>query len=68
MRDAFPMPDIHEMLITVVDPILPSYAGPDEKTISIYGSHQLLAKVNGHAIFHQLDDLDKDGIWDELFF
>ena len=30
--------------------------------------HQILAETNGHAIFHQLDDLDKDGIWDELFF
>ena len=25
-------------------------------------------KSNGRMLFHQLDDLDKDGIWDELFF
>lgn len=62
------MPDIHEMWITVVDPNLLSCAGPDKKTLSIYGGHQLLAEVNGNAVFHQLDDLDKDGIWDELFF
>ncbi len=67
-RQDFPVPDIHEMWITVVDPKLPSYEGPDEKTLSIYGGHQLRAEVHGHAVFHQLDDLDKDGIWDELFF
>ncbi|MFH0758391.1 MAG: DUF4861 family protein [Bacteroidota bacterium] len=67
-REEFPLPDIHEMWITVVDPALPSYAGPDEEVLKIYGGHQLLAEVNGHAVFHQLDDLDKDGIWDELFF
>jgi uncharacterized protein DUF4861 len=68
IRDEFPMPDIHEMWITIVDPSLPSYEGPDEETLAIYGGHQLLAEANGHAVFHQLDDLDKDGIWDELFF
>ena len=67
-RDEFPMPDIHEMWITIVDPSLPSYEGPDEEVLAIYGGHQLLAEVHGHAVFHQLDDLDKDGIWDELFF
>ncbi len=67
-RDEFPMPDIHEMWITIVDPSLPSYEGPDEEVLTIYGGHQLLAEVHGHAVFHQLDDLDKDGIWDELFF
>jgi len=67
-RDEFPMPDIHEMWITIVDPSLPSYKGPDEETLAIYGGHHLLAEANGHAVFHQLDDLDKDGIWDELFF
>ena len=67
-RQEFPLPDIHEMWITIVDPSLPSYEGPDEKTLSLYGGHQLRAEKNGHAVFHQLDDLDKDGIWDELFF
>jgi len=61
-RDEFPMPDIHEMWITIVDPSLPSYKGPDEETLAIYGGHHLLAEANGHAVFHQLDDLDKDGI------
>jgi hypothetical protein len=67
-RSDFPMPDIHEMWVTVVDPALPSYEGPSKEVLEIYGGHQLLAETNGHAVFHQLDDLDKDGIWDELFF
>lgn len=67
-RAEFPLPDIHEMWITIVDPTLPPYEGPSAEVLKIYGGHQLLAETNGHAIFHQLDDLDKDGIWDELFF
>jgi len=67
-RADFPLPDVHEMWITLVDPSLPSYEGPDKEVLKVYGGHQLLAETNGHAIFHQLDDLDKDGIWDELFF
>lgn len=67
-RSEFPMPDLHEMWVTIVDPSLPPYKGPDKEVLKIYGGHQLRAEVNGHAIFHQLDDLDKDGIWDELFF
>ncbi|MCF8380391.1 MAG: DUF4861 domain-containing protein [Bacteroidales bacterium] len=67
-RENFPMPDLHEMWVTVVDPELPPYEGPSEELLRLQGGHQMLAETNGHAIFHQLDDLDKDGIWDELFF
>ncbi len=67
-RTGFPLPDVHDMWVTVVDPELPPYKGPDAEVLKIYGGHQLLAEKNGHAVFHQLDDLDKDGIWDELFF
>jgi hypothetical protein len=67
-RDEFPEPDVHEMWVTVVDPGLPAYEGPSEELLRVQGGHQLRAEKNGHAVFHQLDDLDKDGIWDELFF
>jgi hypothetical protein len=67
-REDLPDPDLHEMRITVVDPELPSYEGPSEELLRKQGGHQLQAEQNGHAVFHQLDDLDKDGIWDELFF
>ncbi len=67
-RTEFSLPDLHEMWVTVVDPDLPPYEGPTAAVLKVYGGHQLLAEKNGHAVFHQLDDLDKDGIWDELVF
>lgn len=67
-RNEFPMPDIHEMWITLVDPMLQSADEPSPDVLDRNGGHQLRKETNGHAIFHQLDDLDKDGIWDELFF
>lgn len=67
-RENFPVPDLHEMWVTVVDPGLPPYEGPSEELLRLQGGHQLRAETNGHAIYHQMDDLDKDGIWDELFF
>ena len=67
-RADFPVPDVHEMWVTVVDPNLPPYEGPSEELLAVQGGHQLRAEANGHAVFHQMDDLDKDGIWDELFF
>ena len=67
-REDFPMPDIHEMWITIVDPMLEPSPAPSAELLDRQGGHQLKEESNGHAIFHQLDDLDKDGIWDELFF
>lgn len=67
-RNEFPMPDIHEMWITLVDPMLSPADEPTPEVLDRNGGHQLRKEINGHAIFHQLDDLDKDGIWDELFF
>ena len=67
-REDFPVPDIHEMWITVVDPTLKPFEGPSDELLRLQGGHQMQKETNGHAIFHQLDDLDKDGIWDELFF
>ncbi|HEC41474.1 MAG TPA: DUF4861 domain-containing protein [Bacteroides sp.] len=67
-RENFPIPDIHEMWVTVVDPDLPPFEGPSEELLRLQGGHQLREETNGHAVFHQMDDLDKDGIWDEIFF
>jgi hypothetical protein len=67
-RKNFPLPDLHEMMVTVVDPELHSFEGPSDELLRKQGGHQMRAEINGHAIFHQMDDLDKDGIWDELFF
>jgi hypothetical protein len=32
------------------------------------GGHNIRAETNGQQLYYQADDLDKDGIWDELFF
>lgn len=66
--DEFPVRDIAEMLVTVVDPALPPVPAPTREERVRGGPHLLQEERNGHAIFHQLDDLDKDGIWDELYF
>lgn len=67
-RDNFPMPDLHEMIITIVDPKGDPRPAPSDSVLNVQGGHQLRAETNGRMVYHQLDDLDKDGIWDELFF
>lgn len=63
-----PEPDLHEMMITIVDPQGTPRPAPSDSVLNVQGGHQLRAESNGRMLFHQLDDLDKDGIWDELFF
>lgn len=67
-RDNFPVPDVHEMQITIVDPKGEPRPEPSDSVLNVQGGHQLRAESNGRMVYHQLDDLDKDGIWDELFF
>ncbi len=67
-REQLPIKDIHEMCVTVVDPSLESNPKPTKEMLSKQGSHLIRKETNGHQIFRQLDDLDGDGIWDELFF
>ena len=43
--------------------------GPDAGAAQARGRPRDCAREsNGHALFQQMDDLDKDGVWDELFF
>ena len=35
-REGFPIPDLHEMWVTVVDPALPPYEGPSEELLRLY--------------------------------
>jgi hypothetical protein len=67
-REEFPVKKVHEMWITMVDPNLPSKPKPTDEEMAFVGGHGILEETNGHQVFYQLDDLDKDGIWDELFF
>jgi hypothetical protein len=67
-REQFPVKKLHEMWVTVVDPSLPPHPEPSKEENAFVGAHGIREERNGHQIFYQLDDLDKDGIWDELFF
>ncbi len=67
-RGQLPVQNIHEMSLSVVDPTLAGRPEPSKELLARQGGHQMLAETNGRQLDRQLDDLDKDGIWDELFF
>lgn len=62
------LPDVHEFAITLVDPGLPGRPQPSDDLFRRQGGHEARKESNGAWIPYQLDDLDQDGLWDELFF
>lgn len=62
------LPDVHELAITLVDPSLPGRPQPSDELFRRQGGHETRKETNGAWIPYQLDDLDQDGLWDELFF
>jgi len=62
------LPDVHELAITLVDPNLPGRPQPSDDLFRRQGGHETRKESNGAWIPYQLDDLDQDGLWDELFF
>lgn len=68
-RDQLPMlADIQELTATVVDPAGEPRPEPSPALLARQGPHERRGETNGRAIDYQFDDLDRDGIWDELFF
>ena len=67
-RSQMPIQNLHEMWVTVVDPGLPTNPEPSREMLAKGGGHLIRKETYGHQIYCQLDDLDKDGVWDELFF
>jgi hypothetical protein len=59
---------VHELSITLVDPAAPGRPEPSQRQRAQEGAHGRVAEENGRSFDYQLDDLDKDGLWDELFF
>ena len=66
--ECMPVRSLEQTWITVVDPTLPPQPKPTLEQLRAIGSGATLEETNGHSIAYQLDDLDKDGVWDELFF
>jgi len=67
-RDEMPLTNLHEMCVTVVDPSLPARPMPSKEVLRWQGGHQIREETNGQQLYYQMDDINKDGIWDELFF
>jgi len=67
-RTQLPIQNIPERWITVVDPSLPTNEEPSLEMLKKFSSYLHRKETNGHYLVYQMDDLDKDGIWDELFF
>ncbi len=59
---------LHELYVTLVDPAGDPRPEPHARRRAQDGPHGFLKETNGRALFFQMDDLDKDGVWDELFF
>ncbi|MFC1761285.1 DUF4861 family protein [Planctomycetota bacterium] len=66
--DQMPNVNLYEHAVTVVDPALPPRPEPSKELLGRQGVHQLRGETNGRFLPYQLDDLNKDGLWDELFF
>jgi len=67
-RNRFPFTNFSSREIVVVDPALPPRAEPTREEKLLFGGHLPRGEENGSYIHYQLDDLDRDGLWDELFF
>lgn len=68
-RTSLPDQNIPELNITIVDPALPP--NPRDPTLEEFksvGAELLRKETNGHYLQYQLDDIDQDGVWDEIFF
>lgn len=67
-RNQLPFQNIPERWVDIVDPGLPPNSAPTAVELKDLGGYVIGKEINGHSIVFQLDDLDKDGVWDEIFF
>ena len=59
---------MHELTVTLVDPRGTPRPVPTKEQLAVMGPHGIRQEANGRQLDLQMDDLDKDGVWDELFF
>ena len=67
-RTQMPYQNIPQRYITVVDPSLPPNPEPSKEALEKYSGYLIRKEEFGHFLEYQMDDIDGDGIWDELFF
>jgi len=67
-RSTMPVVNFISDNLVVVDPLLQGATGEEkepEPGVQVRSSPE---EINGHYLPFQLDDIDQDGMWDELFF
>ena len=67
-RSLLPVQNIPERWINMVDPNLPGNKEPSLQELEEMSGYVRRRETNGHFVELQVDDLDKDGVWDEIFF
>jgi hypothetical protein len=67
-RNELPIQNIPERWVDIVDLALPPNSAPTKAELKDFGGYVIGKETNGHSIVYQLDDLDKDGVWDQIFF
>lgn len=67
-RSSLPYQNIPERWVSIVDPQLPSNPEPTFEQMKSLSGYLHRKETNGHYVVLQLDDVDKDGMWDEIFF
>lgn len=67
-RTSLPFQNIPEHWIGVVDPALAPNPEPSHEELKAVGGYLMRKETNGHYLEVQVDDKDKDGVWDEIFF
>lgn len=67
-RSVLPVQNISERWVNIVDPNLPPRDNPTLEELQDFGGYLYRRETNGRNIDQQLDDINKDGVWDEIFF
>lgn len=67
-REDLPVQNIPERWVNIVDPNRTPRENPTLEELEDFGGYLYREEQNGYNIDQQLDDLDKDGVWDEIFF
>lgn len=67
-RSQLPVQNIPERWIALIDPNLPSHQEPTFEELKVKSGYLRRKETNGHYLVLQIDDVDKNGIWDEMFF